>query len=70
MKINAALSLLEAGRIKSAELAFREVLDISPDSSLRALVKFYISELTLGKEEIDVVPPSNRIVELFTPEAE
>ncbi len=70
MKINAALSLLEEGRIKSAELAFREVLEISPDSSLRALVKFYISELTFGKEEIDIVPPSNRIIELFTPEPE
>lgn len=68
MKVNVALSLLEQGRIRDAELAFREVLEISPDSTLRPFVKFYISELTFGEEEIDLVAPSNRIVELFTPE--
>lgn len=68
MKISVALALLEQGRIKEAERAFRAVLEVSPDSSLRPFVRFYIGELTLGEESIDIVPPSDRITELFTPE--
>jgi hypothetical protein len=68
LKINAALGLLEEGRTKDADRAFHELLEISPDTSLRTLVRFYLSEVTYGAELIDIFPPSNRIVELFTPE--
>ncbi|MBS0262432.1 MAG: hypothetical protein JSS02_10820, partial [Planctomycetes bacterium] len=68
LKLNAALCMLESGRIKDALQAFHEVLEISPDTTSRPLVRFYIAELTSGKEIVDIVQPSNRIPELFAPE--
>ncbi|MBI3866423.1 MAG: hypothetical protein HY290_31470 [Planctomycetia bacterium] len=67
-KLSVALALLEQGRVRAAEQAFRDVLAISPNSNFRPFVRFYLSELTFGKEVIDLVPPANRVVEEFTPE--
>jgi len=70
LRLNAALVNLERGELEYAARFFRDVLAANPDSTFRAIVAFYISEMTNGKEEIDLVPPSDRVSELFEPEAE
>jgi tetratricopeptide (TPR) repeat protein len=70
MRLEVALTYLELGEIKLAEQYFRDVLATCPDSQNRSLVRYYILELSDGKEQIDMVPPSDRITELFTPEDE
>ena len=70
MKVNVALAYLESGEIKLAEQYFREVLAGCPDTQSRPLVAYYIYELSDGKEETDMVPPSDRVVESFAPEIE
>ena len=70
MKMNAALTYLEYGEIKLAEQFFREVLIDSPDTQNRPLVRYYILEMTEGQEELDIVPPSDRVSESFVPESD
>jgi hypothetical protein len=67
-KMNAALVELEWGSIKRSGRLFHEVLAANPDARDRPLVAFYVGELTDGKEEIDSVAASNRIVVSFAPE--
>jgi tetratricopeptide (TPR) repeat protein len=67
--LNAALIYLEIGQLKSAETYFRHVLAVNPETRARTLVALYLLELT-GKDDIDPLPPSERIPELFAPEAE
>jgi tetratricopeptide (TPR) repeat protein len=70
LRLNAALVNLERGELELAARYFRDVLVANPDSAFRPLVSYYISELTDGKEEIDLVPRSDRVSEAFEPEAE
>jgi len=70
MLLNVALTYLEQGEIKLAEQYCREVLATYPDTQNRPLVAYYLYELSGGKEETDMVPPSDRVIELFTPEDE
>lgn len=70
LRLNAALVNLERGELDLAGRMFRDVLAANPDSTFRRLVAFYLSEMSNGKEEIDLVPPSDRVPELFEPETE
>src|SRR4029077_3203603 len=70
LRLNAALINLERGELELAGRYFRDVLVSNPDSTFRSLVSYYIGELTDGKEEIDLVPRSDRVSEAFEPEAE
>lgn len=58
-RLNEALCHLESGRLNEAEAAFRQLLEIAPESPLRPLAGFYLYQLT--EELIDMQPPSNRI---------
>jgi tetratricopeptide (TPR) repeat protein len=70
MKMNVALAYLETGEVKLAEQFFHEVLAGCPDTQNRPLAAYYIYELSGGKEETDMVPPTDRVTELFAPEEE
>jgi tetratricopeptide (TPR) repeat protein len=70
MKVNVALAYLEFGETKLAEQFFHDALAGCPDTQNRSLIAYYIYELTDGKEEIDLVPPTDRVSELFAPEEE
>jgi tetratricopeptide (TPR) repeat protein len=58
-RFNAALSLLEAGNNKDAEKNLRQILNHTPETPLRPLIRFYLFQLT--GEAIDMLPPSERI---------
>jgi hypothetical protein len=68
VKVNVALTYLEAGQLQLAERFFRDALSTYPDTVQRPLVAYYLLELTDGKTEIDIVAPSDRITEMFEPE--
>ena len=70
MKLNVALAYLEYGEIKLAEQFFHEVLAGCPDTQNRPLVAYYIYQMTDGQEQIDMVPPSDRVSEVFAEEPE
>ena len=68
LKWHIGLSYLESGRIKSAQTAFEECLVLDPDSALRPLVAFYLTQIT--DQEIDAISPSERIPvspDMFSP---
>lgn len=62
-----ALVLLEAGQLKMAEESFRDVLTAEPETPYRPLVAYYLYQLT-GKDDVDLLPPSEMIPILFAPE--
>jgi hypothetical protein len=68
MRLNVALINLERGEVELANRYFHDVLTVNPNSTFRPLIAYYIHELTDGKEEIDLVPPADRVFELFEPE--
>src|SRR5262249_38751360 len=70
LKMNVALLQVEQGQIAPAEHALHEVLAANPDSSSRPLVRYYLYEMTDGKEQLDPIPPSDRVVELFASDDE
>ena len=70
LKMNVALLQVEQGRIEAAEHDLHEVLAANPDSPSRPLVRYYLSEMTDGKEQLDLIPPSDRVVELFASDDE
>jgi hypothetical protein len=67
-RTNSALAYLEWGAVNMANRLFHDTLAANPDARDRPLIAFYIADLTEGKEEIDPVSPSNRIIESFAPE--
>ncbi len=58
-RFNAALSHLEAGNNKDAENILRQILNHTPETPLRPLIRFYLFQLT--GDAIDMLPPSERI---------
>jgi hypothetical protein len=70
LRMNVALTRLEEGQLEMARELFRSVLTTSPDTLNRPLVAFYLRQLSDGKEETDLWPPSDRVIELFEPESE
>lgn len=58
-RFNAALSCLEAGQNKEAEKYLREILDQTPETPLRPLVRYYL--ILVSGEEVELLPPSERI---------
>src|SRR5262245_23676570 len=71
LRMQIALSHLEAGRQKQAAAALHALLKNNPESPYRGLVRFYLVNAT--QELIDVEPPSDWISiskDLFAPEEE
>jgi tetratricopeptide (TPR) repeat protein len=68
VRTNVALVHLEQGHIDLAEQYFHDVLAAAPDTINRPFIAYYLWELSDGKEEIDMTPPSDRVFELFAPE--
>ncbi|RMG41808.1 MAG: hypothetical protein D6725_00795, partial [Planctomycetota bacterium] len=54
-----ALSHLESRQLQSATLALQRVLEVDPETPLRPLVAFYLTQLT--GQTVDPQPPSARI---------
>jgi tetratricopeptide (TPR) repeat protein len=68
LKIDVALVCVESGKMKEAQQYFHEALADSPDSQSRPFIAYYLYDITDGKEEIDMVPPSDRVSEMFAPD--
>lgn len=68
-RLDLAALYLEEGLVQIAEDEFREALASNPETPGRSLAAYYINELT-GKNDVDFLPPSERIPILFAPEAE
>ena len=66
-RLDLALVLLEEGLVQTAEDTFRDVLSANPETPGRMLTAYYINELT-GTNDVDFLPPSERIPILFAPE--
>lgn len=69
IRFQIALSYLEGGRSEEAARTFQEILDESPETRLRPLIRFYLAQVT--GEVVDSEPPSNRIPvtgDMFAPE--
>ncbi len=65
--IETALVELEAGQLTAAEESFRRALATEPETVHRPLAAYYLYQLT-GKDDVDLLPPSERIPILFAPE--
>jgi len=68
MELDLAFSMFESGDTEGATEVLRELLEKSPNSALRGIITFYLSQAT--GEFIDPVPPANRVPVLFHDETE
>lgn len=66
MRRQVAMVELEAGGLEKAQRNFRAMLQANPETPARPLAAFYLQQIT--GEEIDPLPPSERIPILFEEE--
>ena len=69
IRFQIALSYLEGGRSDEATRTLKAILEESPETRLRPLIRFYLAQVT--GEVVDIEPPSNRIpieADMFAPE--